>query len=94
VHGRDQLVAPAHFRAGQGSAIGENEQDKHDREQPTGNGEQPAHIGSDVGKFLLASQLNSAGRRCCHAPARASGRGEERSFSWGVLCVNRRGRPG
>jgi hypothetical protein len=33
------LAAPAQFRARQGSTIDDHEQDKHDREQPTGDHE-------------------------------------------------------
>jgi hypothetical protein len=94
--GRDRLIAPARFGTGYGSAIGENQQDEHEREQPTGDRKQPAHVRSDVGKLLLTSQLNSAGSWWCDAPAGASGGGQERrlSFSWGARWLNRHGLAG
>ena len=35
---------------------------------------------SDVGEFLLPSQLNRAGRGQCHAPASARRRADDRGF--------------
>ncbi len=74
--------------AGQSSTTDDDEQDKHECEQPTGDDNQSAHVGADVSELLLPSQLNRVGRGHCYAPAGANGRPDDGGFRQWAFVLN------